>query len=99
VAIDPAVTSGEEADETGIVVAGKDKNGHGYVLADISLPADRVGPLGGCCGNPRLLCRGTRSSNPWQSPQQVTAPRAVRAALLVWQAESEFVRSLEVAHC
>src|SRR6266446_1935143 len=36
VAIDPAVTSGEEADETGIVVAGKDKHGHGYVLADIS---------------------------------------------------------------
>ena len=36
VAIDPAVTSGEEADETGIVVAGKDKNGHGCVLADIS---------------------------------------------------------------
>src|SRR5215831_10509147 len=34
VAIDPAVTSGEEADETGIVVAGKDQNGHGYVLAD-----------------------------------------------------------------
>jgi len=36
VAIDPAVTSGEEADETGIIVAGKDHNGHGYVLADIS---------------------------------------------------------------
>jgi phage terminase large subunit-like protein len=35
-AIDPAVTSGEEVDETGIVVAGKDQNGHGYVLADIS---------------------------------------------------------------
>ena len=33
---DPAVTSGEEADETGIVVAGKDKDGHGYVPADIS---------------------------------------------------------------
>ena len=45
VAIDPAVTSGDAADETGIVVAGKDKNGHGYVLADIS-PADRVGPPG-----------------------------------------------------
>jgi hypothetical protein len=29
VAIDPAVTSGEEADETGIIVAGKDKNSHG----------------------------------------------------------------------
>src|SRR6516162_10318246 len=27
---------GEEADETAIVVAGKDKNGHGYVLAEIS---------------------------------------------------------------
>jgi phage terminase large subunit-like protein len=36
VAIDRAVTSGEEADEAGIVVAGKDKNGHGYVLADLS---------------------------------------------------------------
>jgi Hsp70 protein len=36
VAIDPAVTSGEEADETGIVVVGKDNNGHGYVLADCS---------------------------------------------------------------
>jgi phage terminase large subunit-like protein len=30
------VTSGEEADETGIVVVGKDANGHGYVLQDLS---------------------------------------------------------------
>jgi phage terminase large subunit-like protein len=36
VAIDPAVTSGEDADETGIVVVGKDNSGHGYVLADTS---------------------------------------------------------------
>ncbi len=36
VAIDPAASSGEEADETGIVVAGKDADGHGYVLADQS---------------------------------------------------------------
>jgi predicted phage terminase large subunit-like protein len=36
VAIDPAVTSGEDADETGIVVAGKDCAGSGYVLADLS---------------------------------------------------------------
>jgi phage terminase large subunit-like protein len=36
VAVDPATTSGEEADETGIVVVGKDNQGHGYVLADIS---------------------------------------------------------------
>jgi predicted phage terminase large subunit-like protein len=36
VAIDPAVTSGEEADETGVIVAGKDANGHGYVLDDQS---------------------------------------------------------------
>jgi phage terminase large subunit-like protein len=34
VAIDPAVTSGEDADETGIVVAGKGVDGFGYVLAD-----------------------------------------------------------------
>jgi phage terminase large subunit-like protein len=36
VAIDPATTSGEDADETGIVVVGKDNQGHGYVLADVS---------------------------------------------------------------
>ena len=34
VSIDPAVTSGEDADETGIVVVGKGSDGHGYVLAD-----------------------------------------------------------------
>lgn len=39
VAVDPAVTSGEGADETGIVVAGKGSDGHGYVLADLSLRA------------------------------------------------------------
>jgi predicted phage terminase large subunit-like protein len=36
VAIDPAATSGEDADETGIIVVGKGANGHGYVLADCS---------------------------------------------------------------
>lgn len=36
VAIDPAVSSHEGSDETGIVVAGVDHNGHGYVLEDLS---------------------------------------------------------------
>jgi phage terminase large subunit-like protein len=36
VAIDPAAGSGEHSDETGIVIAGKDAGGHGYVLADLS---------------------------------------------------------------
>jgi len=36
VAIDPATSSGEDADETGVVVVGKDHQGHGYVLADAS---------------------------------------------------------------
>jgi phage terminase large subunit-like protein len=36
VAVDPAVTSGEDSDETGIVVAGKGIDGHGYVLADLT---------------------------------------------------------------
>jgi phage terminase large subunit-like protein len=39
VAVDPAVTSGQEADETGIVVMGEGKDGHGYVLADMSMRA------------------------------------------------------------
>jgi phage terminase large subunit-like protein len=37
VAVDPAVSSSDEADETGIVVAGIAHNGHGYVLDDMSL--------------------------------------------------------------
>jgi phage terminase large subunit-like protein len=36
VAIDPAVSSGEDADETGIIVAGIDGGGHGYVTEDLS---------------------------------------------------------------
>lgn len=36
VAIDPAVTSGDEADETGIIVAGLGRDRHGYVIDDQS---------------------------------------------------------------
>ena len=36
VSIDPAVTSGQESDETGIVVVGKDANNEYYVLEDES---------------------------------------------------------------
>lgn len=36
VAIDPAASSTEGADETGIIVAGKDEQGQGWVLADAS---------------------------------------------------------------
>lgn len=36
VGVDPAVTSGEDADETGIIVAGKGTDGHFYVLTDAS---------------------------------------------------------------
>ena len=36
VAIDPATTSGEKSDETGIVVAGVTGDGHYYILDDIS---------------------------------------------------------------
>lgn len=43
VAIDPAVTSGANSDETGIVVVGLDHAGQGFVLADLScrLPPDQ----------------------------------------------------------
>lgn len=43
VAIDPAVSVGEDSDETGIVVAGVDVGGHGHVLADRTC---RLGPDG-----------------------------------------------------
>lgn len=37
VGVDPAVTSGEKADYTGIVVAGRSANGHLYVLEDLTM--------------------------------------------------------------
>lgn len=37
VAIDPPVTAHKRSDACGIVVAGRDDDGHGYVLADVSL--------------------------------------------------------------
>jgi len=37
VGVDPAVTSGEASDLTGIVVAGADRNGQGYILADYTM--------------------------------------------------------------
>lgn len=37
VSIDPAVTSGEDADETGIIVAGEGRDQRGYVLADLTM--------------------------------------------------------------
>ena len=36
VAVDPAVTSGEESDETGIIVVGRSEDKQAYVLADLS---------------------------------------------------------------
>ena len=43
VAVDPAVTSSEDADETGIVVVGKGVDGRGYLLADLSCRASPDG--------------------------------------------------------
>jgi phage terminase large subunit-like protein len=43
VAVDPAVTSNEESDMTGIIVAGIDVNGHGIVIEDAT---DQLSPSG-----------------------------------------------------
>lgn len=43
VAVDPAATSGEGADDTGIVVVGRDAAGVGYVLADRTCHASPAG--------------------------------------------------------
>ena len=39
IGVDPAVTDGESSAQTGIIVAGAARNGHGYVLADFTLRA------------------------------------------------------------
>lgn len=54
VAIDPAVTSGEDSDETGIVAIGKGEDGHLYVLADETC---RETPLGWATRAVQLLKR------------------------------------------
>lgn len=45
VSVDPAVTSGEKSNETGIIAAGLGQDGHGYVLDDDSgvYPPDEMG--------------------------------------------------------
>jgi phage terminase large subunit-like protein len=42
VAVDPAITSGEDSDETGIIVAGIGHDARGYVLADLTI---RTSPI------------------------------------------------------
>lgn len=46
VGVDPAETSNIDSDETGIVVAGRGTNGHGYVLADASCQMPPAGWAG-----------------------------------------------------
>jgi predicted phage terminase large subunit-like protein len=36
VAIDPAISAHEDSDETGLIVAGRDRDGRGYILEDLS---------------------------------------------------------------
>jgi phage terminase large subunit-like protein len=59
VAVDPAMTSGPDADETGIIAVGRGHDGHGYVIADRSgrygvtewprVAADLAVELGAAC--------------------------------------------------
>jgi phage terminase large subunit-like protein len=43
VGIDPAVSTSEGSDETGIIVAGRDERNHGYVIEDLSGRYDPAG--------------------------------------------------------
>src|SRR6516165_6237679 len=73
VAIDPAATSGEEADETGIIVAGRDYNGHGYVLDEFpSVGGDDAGTRAAGTMPPgtRVLSRYRRHTNTLASLRQ-----------------------------
>jgi phage terminase large subunit-like protein len=54
VAVDPAVSSGDRADETGIVACGLDFDGRGWVLGDYSLrgsPAEWVSAVARACAD------------------------------------------------
>lgn len=91
IGVDPAVTSGESADETGIVVVGKGQDGRGYVLADRSghfTPdgwAARVCTaydefaadrvIGEANNGGDLVEKNIRTVNPYINYQKVTASR------------------------
>jgi phage terminase large subunit-like protein len=45
VGVDPAVTSGEKSDDTGIVVCGRSSDGHLYVLEDCTVKASPAGAM------------------------------------------------------
>ena len=83
VAIDPAVTSGEEADETGIVVAGKDQNGHGYVLADISGRYRRSS--GPAWRSPPTGCTGPTASWPRSTTAATWSGRRFACSTQTWR--------------
>ena len=77
VAVDPAVTSGEDVDETGIIVAGKDAQSRGYVLADLS---GRYTPTEWA----RSRLPPTRGTAPIEwSPRSITAAIWSRTAVTV----------------
>jgi phage terminase large subunit-like protein len=57
VGVDPAVTSGEKADSTGIVVAGRSVDGHFYILEDLT-----------CRGTPRYcMSRAVNAFHRWHA--------------------------------
>ena len=56
VAVDPPASTGEHADECGIIVAGRGEDGQGYVLADCSSRGDapeHLSRFAGCGNAPR----------------------------------------------
>lgn len=66
VAIDPGASSGEDADETGIICAGVADNGHGYILEDRSgiykpLERDDKGGLTGWAAEAVALLRAKKA--------------------------------------
>lgn len=63
VAIDPAVTSNENSDETGIIVAGLGTDGHGYILED-GTSKERLSP-------DKWAARAVRRFHKWQADRVV----------------------------
>src|SRR4051794_28895310 len=78
--VDPAVSTGADADETGIIVAGKDADGHGYVLADQSARYAGLRHGGGGAGaRPRDRPRASRggSVGPYRRVEVRRSPAAL----------------------
>jgi phage terminase large subunit-like protein len=101
VAVDPALSSASESDETGIMVVGRDSEGHGYVLEDGSGKlrpeqwADRVSDLYHSWGANVVVAEANQGGQMVEHTLNVHDPSL--AVKMVWAKKAKVLRAEPVS--